>query len=545
MRIAASNPDGIGDLVLRQPLYAALQAAGHELLLLVRPHSAALPEVIAPGCQFALIPGAPYDAEMLSATTALDQIAARIAAFAPDVFLVAPYQWTLFEERIVPRLPTSTRVVGMTGHVFAGDLRGGADWRSSIQFASQAEVGEDDPELLKNARLAAHVLGSTAPLAAPQIAPTADHATLAGEVLRRSGLQSGEFIVACVGDHQFSALRNWTREKWAAVLAHWVRRYQRRIVFVGVESERTTVDAIRERMGDAATSTVSLLDKEHSLATLIGITAAARAYIGKDTGPMHIAAALGLPVIAVFGGGHWPRFVPAPRSGLVATVGVPCVGCDWVCPFEQSYCIKTVPEVEIIEAIDALEVGAARAMQLRVLPLDPALHATMDRRLRKELHAAQRRMYRAERDAEAHRSLQGEFGPQPAERMRATLAQTAAQSREIETLRSALDNVQSREIQLRAALCEAREAAISAAAARQDVEIELRETRAARDTLAHGLSVQLTQSEALAAEVKRRDQLVARYRQYVADLRKSRWRQLGLRIGTARRAAWEHGEEGV
>ena len=37
MRIVIHNPDAIGDLVLRQPLFAALAKAGHELTVLVSP----------------------------------------------------------------------------------------------------------------------------------------------------------------------------------------------------------------------------------------------------------------------------------------------------------------------------------------------------------------------------------------------------------------------------------------------------------------------------------------------------------------------------
>jgi ADP-heptose:LPS heptosyltransferase len=49
MRIIASNPDTIGDVLLRQPLYQALQNAGHELTLIVRPLLAPVMQSIAPG----------------------------------------------------------------------------------------------------------------------------------------------------------------------------------------------------------------------------------------------------------------------------------------------------------------------------------------------------------------------------------------------------------------------------------------------------------------------------------------------------------------
>ncbi|MGE0481526.1 MAG: hypothetical protein AB7Q17_13745 [Phycisphaerae bacterium] len=44
------------------------------------------------------------------------------------------------------------------------------------------------------------------------------------------------------------------------------------------------------------------------------------------------------------------------------------------------------------------------------------------------------------------------------------------------------------------------------------------------------------------ADIDRLRREVETYRQRVEDLRKSRWRRIGLRLGVARRAAWENGD---
>jgi ADP-heptose:LPS heptosyltransferase len=60
MRILASNPDTLGDMVLRQPMYRALADAGHELLLVVRPSVAPLVRHVAPGASTLLLPAEVY-----------------------------------------------------------------------------------------------------------------------------------------------------------------------------------------------------------------------------------------------------------------------------------------------------------------------------------------------------------------------------------------------------------------------------------------------------------------------------------------------------
>ena len=90
---------------------------------------------------------------------------------------------------------------------------------------------------------------------------------------------------------------------------------------------------------------------------IVGLIHHSRGYIGRDTGPMHLAAALGKPVIGLFGGGHWPRFTPAATPSWVGVVNVPCKGCGWNCPFDESYCIKQIPAKAVRSAIDELEAG--------------------------------------------------------------------------------------------------------------------------------------------------------------------------------------------
>lgn len=66
-------------------------------------------------------------------------------------------------------------------------------------------------------------------------------------------------------------------------------------------------------------------------------------YIGNDTGPMHVAAACNIPVVAIFGGGNWPRFLPNCSTGLVFVYYCECFGCSWDCHVEDyPYCLGRV-----------------------------------------------------------------------------------------------------------------------------------------------------------------------------------------------------------
>ena len=64
------------------------------------------------------------------------------------------------------------------------------------------------------------------------------------------------------------------------------------------------------------------------LKQLIAICARARLWIGCDTGPMHIAAACGTPVVALFGPSDPRRTGPFRKDGRIVRVPLPCSPCN-------------------------------------------------------------------------------------------------------------------------------------------------------------------------------------------------------------------------
>jgi ADP-heptose:LPS heptosyltransferase len=94
-----------------------------------------------------------------------------------------------------------------------------------------------------------------------------------------------------------------------------------------------------------------------SLAELAGIFAGATAVVTGNTGPMHLAAAVGAPVVAVFAPTvpvhRWhPWRVP---HVVVGDQGVPCAGCRHQrCPLPVQLCLAHVSVGEIVAAVETL-----------------------------------------------------------------------------------------------------------------------------------------------------------------------------------------------
>ncbi len=94
-----------------------------------------------------------------------------------------------------------------------------------------------------------------------------------------------------------------------------------------------------------------------SLPEVTALTARARLFVGNDSGIAHIAAAVGLPVVVIFGSsniGHWGPWATAPAEVVFEEMDCqPCHG--YYCEkFSQPECILRVPVERVLAALDRI-----------------------------------------------------------------------------------------------------------------------------------------------------------------------------------------------
>ncbi len=89
----------------------------------------------------------------------------------------------------------------------------------------------------------------------------------------------------------------WPNEKFAALADRLAAAFNARIIFTGSGADTPVIDDIRRRMEKAAVDASG----RTSLITLAALYERMAAVVSTDTGPMHLAAAVGTPVVALFG----------------------------------------------------------------------------------------------------------------------------------------------------------------------------------------------------------------------------------------------------
>ncbi|MDD5011211.1 MAG: lipopolysaccharide heptosyltransferase I, partial [Phycisphaerae bacterium] len=110
--------------------------------------------------------------------------------------------------------------------------------------------------------------------------------------------------------------KKWPIENFAELARKIYEKYKCSIVAVGVESEKQTAEQL-QALTDIP---VINLAGRTNLRQLIALLASAKIVIGNDTGPAHIAAALGTPMAMIFGFTNPARVGPYARPQTAAAV---------------------------------------------------------------------------------------------------------------------------------------------------------------------------------------------------------------------------------
>jgi heptosyltransferase-3 len=121
--------------------------------------------------------------------------------------------------------------------------------------------------------------------------------------------------------------------------------------------ERELVTQILARMAAAARTHVVDLTGELSLLELAALTARARAFVGVDSAPMHIAAAMGTPTLALFGPSGEHEWGPwRVRARVVVSHAHPCRPCgiDGCGGGKVSECLTTLRVDDVYAQFEAL-----------------------------------------------------------------------------------------------------------------------------------------------------------------------------------------------
>jgi ADP-heptose:LPS heptosyltransferase len=185
--------------------------------------------------------------------------------------------------------------------------------------------------------------------------------------LAQAGLSPDEDLIV-IHVSASSPFRRWPLPSFVETVAALAARAGRRVVVTSGPSERGATERIvneaRGRLPEGARRRV-IGGSDFSLAELRALVERSALYIGGDSGPLHIAAASPVPIVAIFGPTPSERSAPWRNPALptesIEVEGLACRPCDQrVCEPGDFRCLTHIDAPRVIAAAERLLAGRAR-----------------------------------------------------------------------------------------------------------------------------------------------------------------------------------------
>jgi heptosyltransferase-3 len=175
---------------------------------------------------------------------------------------------------------------------------------------------------------------------------TLDEHKRAAEVLEP--VQGRPLLACCIGTKMQA--KNWGEENWRDVLdALAVELPQHALALIGAQEESLLSESAAPAWVNRSINLCGRLTPRESAAVL----ARARLFLGHDSGPMHLASAVGTPCVVVFPARNRPRiWFPWGEQNEVIYHRTDCWGCDLeVCIEQKKKCLTSIAPGEVLGVI--------------------------------------------------------------------------------------------------------------------------------------------------------------------------------------------------
>jgi len=144
--------------------------------------------------------------------------------------------------------------------------------------------------------------------------------------------------------------KRWPPQRWAELIGQ-LREEGHECVLLGGAEDRPIA---RQIARDCSVPVVSLVGQT-TLRQLVALLDVAECVICHDSGPMHIAAALGRPLVALFGPTSPLRTRPYSRPARIISPVVECAPCyRRVCPLKHQACLRELTAAQVASELRAL-----------------------------------------------------------------------------------------------------------------------------------------------------------------------------------------------
>jgi len=184
----------------------------------------------------------------------------------------------------------------------------------------------------------------------PQLQLSARASKYADDLCSKEGISSSDLIIGIhPGGHQRHT--RWPADRYAETANVLISHYEAKVILLGGSGDKRIIDEILSCMPTRPI----VPDLGNSLQNLAAIIKRCNIFLGNNSGPMHVASAVGTPVVAIFGPvhplEHENKWLPLGEEHMVVRKKMDCTDCHpGHCKGME--CISAVTVEDVIEALD-------------------------------------------------------------------------------------------------------------------------------------------------------------------------------------------------
>ncbi len=331
MKILVVGPSWVGDTVLAQPLFKLLHARHAGLAL----------DVLAPRWTFSLLERMPEVRRVIEnpfahgdlKLGARRRLGRALGAEGYDQAIVLP---NTFKSALVPffaGIGTRTGYIGELRHWILNDAR--------------KLDRERLPQMAQRYAALGLPRGEAPRLPLPALALRVDEAARRA-ALARLGLDRGRPAAALAPGAEYGPAKRWPA-RYFGELAQGLAAHGCTVWLIGSQNDRQAGAEIERHSGGVCRN----LCGETTLAEAIDLLASAALVVSNDSGLMHVAAALGKPLIALYGSSSPAYTPPLSPNARILKLDLPCSPCfQRECPLGHFNCMMQLTPDRVLAAID-------------------------------------------------------------------------------------------------------------------------------------------------------------------------------------------------
>jgi heptosyltransferase II len=179
-----------------------------------------------------------------------------------------------------------------------------------------------------------------------RLSPGTEYAATAKRLFAECGLEWNRPLIGVAPGAAYGPAKKWFPARFAAVTDRLIDATGAQAVLFGSDGDRESTAAMakyaRNRLIDVAGKT--------TLMEAMALIARCALFLSNDSGLMHVAGAMGVPTIAIFGSTNPAATSPAGEKSVVIHHDVPCGPClKPVCPTDFS-CMEMIGVEEVYAA---------------------------------------------------------------------------------------------------------------------------------------------------------------------------------------------------